>query len=71
LATLILIGLNVFNVILAKRGKGDFIRKCQNDLAKGQPESNFLARCTAKADDAESATFIATCAQGGIMVSYK
>ncbi|CAB5210889.1 unnamed protein product [Rhizophagus irregularis] len=68
LATFILIGLNVFNIILAKRGKGDFIRRCQINLAKGQPEPNFLARCTAIADDAERATFIATCAQGGIML---
>jgi len=69
LATCILTGLSVFNVILSKNGKKDFIRRCQINLAKVQPESNFLARCTAIVNDAENATFIAACSQGGIMVS--
>ncbi|GBB99600.1 hypothetical protein RclHR1_03580007 [Rhizophagus clarus] len=68
LATFILIGLNIFNIVLSKRGKGDFILRCQNNLAKGQPDVDFSARCTAIADDAERATFIATCAIGGIML---
>jgi len=68
LATFVVIGLNVFNIILAKKDKGDFIRRCQSDLAKGQPESDFLAQCTALADNSEKAAFLAACIQGGIML---
>jgi len=68
LATCILVGLSVFNVILSKNGKKDFIRRCQISFAKIQPESDFLARCTAMVNDAEKATFIAACSQGGIMI---
>jgi len=67
LATFIVIGINVFNIALA-RNKGDFIRRCQNDLAKVQPNSDFSARCSAIADGAESAAFIDACLQGGIML---
>jgi len=67
LATFIVIGINVFNIAFA-RNKGDFIRRCQNDLAKVQPNSDFSARCSAIANGAESAAFIDACLQGGIML---
>ncbi|CAI2183511.1 11498_t:CDS:2, partial [Funneliformis geosporum] len=70
LATFILTGLNVFNVILSRNenNKKGFIGRCQSNFAKGQPETDFLARCKIKVEDAEQATFIAACSQGGIML---
>lgn len=70
LATFILIGLSVFNVILSRNenNKKDFIGRCQRNFAKGQPETNFLGRCKIIVEDAEQATFIAACSEGGIML---